>query len=127
MPRYNHPIRLFLFRLVLVFYVVSILKPLKPIAGDMLAHCFWEMEHLATIHVEHGKFHVHAEIAQEEKNTSSPKKSTTAQNEVFSDTHIRALVTSIPAPTHKPAHFLPHVETCFDNPLRVISSPPPEC
>ena len=40
--------------------------------NDVIAHTFYKMEHLASVHFENGKYHVHAELASERK--SEPKE-----------------------------------------------------
>jgi hypothetical protein len=34
-----------------------------PVANDIIAHTFYKMQHLATVHFENGKYHVHQELA----------------------------------------------------------------
>jgi len=47
--------------LLLVPYSTIILKPVLPAVCDGIAHIFWYSEHMATVHYEHGKYHVHLE------------------------------------------------------------------
>lgn len=57
----------------LCIYCFALLKPVMPIAKDIIAHTFFKMEHIATIHFENGKYHVHQELAandDEQKNNS---------------------------------------------------------
>lgn len=42
---------------------------------DMAAHIFWYSKHIATVHVEHGKYHVHCESLEAAKK-SYPEKNT---------------------------------------------------
>ena len=51
-------------------YGFALIKPITPIVNDVIAHTFYKMEHLATVHFENGKYHVHAELATEHKNES---------------------------------------------------------
>lgn len=47
--------------LLLFSYSSIVLKPILPAVTDSFAHIFWYSEHLATVHYEHGKYHVHLE------------------------------------------------------------------
>src|ERR1700757_3886714 len=49
----------------LYVYAFGLIKPIMPIINDVIAHTFYKMEHLATVHFENGKYHVHAELASE--------------------------------------------------------------
>jgi hypothetical protein len=50
-----------------------LVKPFFPIILDLLAHTFWYSQHMATVHYEHGKFHVHYEYMLEAKKSASDK------------------------------------------------------
>jgi hypothetical protein len=45
-------------------YFVMFLKPVTPILSDTIAHAFYYSQHMATVHYENGKMHVHKEIMQ---------------------------------------------------------------
>lgn len=53
--------------LVLFAYTFFIVAPLMPMVTDLLAHTFWEQEHLSTAHHRYGQHHVSIEIQQAEK------------------------------------------------------------
>ena len=65
--------------LLLFAYTIIICKPLLPAVSDCIAHIFWYSEHMATVHYEHGKYHVHYENVNEakkgypEKDSNLPK------------------------------------------------------
>jgi len=52
---------------VLFAYVFFIFSPLIPLVSDIIAHTFWEKEHLQTAHHTYGKDHVGFEIVKAEK------------------------------------------------------------
>ncbi|HLP53482.1 MAG TPA: hypothetical protein VK151_00555 [Fluviicola sp.] len=56
--------------LLVVVYSCMPLKPVLPFAGDFIAHTFNEFDHVATVHFENGKYHVHDEV---KKNAESGK------------------------------------------------------
>jgi hypothetical protein len=117
-----------IFRLLLTVYVLSIFKPLGPLVEDTLAHTFWEMQHIVTVHEEHGHFHMHIEMAedtfdgdQKEENQPATKKT------VFADAHTLVqqhclypfcdfAIRSYPVVSPKQLEFV-----SFDH------TPPPEC
>lgn len=39
-----------------------------PILKDVVAHTFFKMQHMATVHYENGKYHVHTEMAEKATN-----------------------------------------------------------
>ena len=51
--------------LLLFAYTTIICKPLLPALADGIAHVFWYSNHMATVHVENGHYHVHHENALE--------------------------------------------------------------
>jgi hypothetical protein len=61
--------------LILVCYTLFVLNPVMPIFADILAHTFWEKEHLMTVHKSHGKFHVHFELVKASKQADKDKSS----------------------------------------------------
>ena len=61
--------------LVLVAYAFFIVAPVVPLVADVVAHTFWEKEHLSTAHHQFGEDHVSFELMKAEKQTD--KESTT--------------------------------------------------
>ena len=83
--------------IVLLAYSMVMLKPASPYIKDIFAHVFYYSKHMATVHYEHGKMHVHYEVmdnakkeASHEEQPASKKQNTTAdhtglqQNEIAS-------------------------------------------
>jgi len=50
--------------ILLFCYALALFRPLVPAIADGIAHAFWKMEHMATVHYENGSFHVHKEIKE---------------------------------------------------------------
>lgn len=44
-------------------YSFVLLKPVMPVVNDLFAHTFYKMQHLATVHYENGKHHLHVELS----------------------------------------------------------------
>ncbi len=59
---------------ILFIYGVSAFKPLFPSIADTVAHVFWYSRHVATVHAENGRYHVHLEYARAAKNTVPEKQ-----------------------------------------------------
>ncbi|PBQ30428.1 hypothetical protein CNR22_01155 [Sphingobacteriaceae bacterium] len=67
--------KLFIY-LALSVYAFAQLKPLAVVVEDVLAHTFWKVQHMATVHYENGHYHVHTELKDiaEKENKSSQQK-----------------------------------------------------
>lgn len=61
--------------IILFSYTLVILKPVTPYISDAVAHVFFYAQHMATVHYQNGKFHVHREIIDNAKKTASDKES----------------------------------------------------
>lgn len=72
--------------LLLFAYTTIVCKPIFPSLADSIAHVFWYSEHMATVHVENGKYHVHLAYAKAakkgypEKDANIPKQDTDTQH-----------------------------------------------
>lgn len=58
---------------VLLSYALVVFNPFIVLLSDVIAHTFWEKEHLMTEHQAHGKNHVEFEITKAEKQTEKDK------------------------------------------------------
>jgi hypothetical protein len=72
--------------LVLSCYTLLIFGSLAPVFADVLAHTFWEKEHLMTVHKSQGKYHVHFQMVNAEKQSAKDKSSGNGNSE--SVTHL---------------------------------------
>ena len=50
-------------------------KPVLPYVSDAIGHVFFYAHHMATVHYENGKYHVHYQTAKEAKEENSDKTS----------------------------------------------------
>jgi valyl-tRNA synthetase len=69
----NKHIKKFVIYAFLYVYCFGLIKPIMPIVNDVIAHTFYKMEHLATVHFENGKYHVHEELASEASKRNDAK------------------------------------------------------
>ena len=67
----------FLLYFVLINYALVMVKPMMPYVFDLIAHSFFLTKHMATIHFENGKYHIHAELAKQSEDQSSDKNTNT--------------------------------------------------
>lgn len=59
--------------LFLIVYATVMFKPLVPYVSDLMAHMFWNYEHISTVHFEHGKYHTHYESLEAAKKDDPEK------------------------------------------------------
>jgi hypothetical protein len=74
--------------LLLFSYATIILKPMLPSFADVVAHIFWYSEHMATVHYENGKYHVHDEYADAAKKDNASKDNKGVKLEDSSKEHL---------------------------------------
>ena len=64
------------------------LKPVSPYISDTVAHIFYYTQHMATVHYENGKLHVHKEIVDNAKKNEPAKESNSSKKENSANDHI---------------------------------------
>jgi hypothetical protein len=69
--------------ILLFLYINGLLTQVSPIINDVLAHTFWRMNHLATVHCVNGKYHVHYELYKA-GNAADKKGSPVKSDETYS-------------------------------------------
>lgn len=115
--------------LLLFIYAGAQLKPLTVVINDVLAHTFWKVQHMATVHYENGHYHLHNElktISEEDKSSTQEKvPSTEKSNETNSSQIVHELnfdletvVTNISPMTDPKQNSV--------SGFRKINSPPPK-
>lgn len=60
--------------IVLFAYSMVMLKPVEPFIMDAFAHLFYYTQHMATVHYEHSKMHVHYELIDNAKKEAPQKE-----------------------------------------------------
>ncbi|MGL4597470.1 MAG: hypothetical protein ACRCYO_08085 [Bacteroidia bacterium] len=126
--RFSKQMTQLVFRLLLAVYVLSIFKPLGPLVEDTLAHCFWEMQHIVTVHEERGHFHMHIEMAEETFDGQQQEKNQTKSvKSVFADAHTFSESFSLVLFDDSKIYLHPFVcSKQMDFPSFTLT-PPPEC
>lgn len=64
------------------------LKPVLPYVSDFVNHVFFYTQHMATVHNENGKYHVHKEIVDNKKKAASQKELPSSKKENSANDHI---------------------------------------
>ncbi|HZE82902.1 MAG TPA: hypothetical protein VE035_01275 [Puia sp.] len=73
--------------LLMFSYSTMLIRPVMPSVLDLIAHTFWYSQHMATVHFENGKYHVHYEyMAESRKNF--PEKSTAVRTDSPASDHL---------------------------------------
>ncbi len=62
---------------LLCVYSFALLKPIIPVVNDVFAHTFYKLEHLATVHYENGKYHLHTELEKQDSENTPLKNNST--------------------------------------------------
>ena len=62
--------------ILLFTYTSVLLQPLLPYIADATAHVLWYSHHMATVHYENGKYHVHNETIAMAKKTNTENNGT---------------------------------------------------
>ncbi|MEO7801990.1 MAG: hypothetical protein ABIR81_08325 [Ginsengibacter sp.] len=52
---------------LLIIYLLAAYKPLLPVITDLLAHTFYEANHVESVHHKHGSNHLQSEIIRAER------------------------------------------------------------
>ncbi len=63
------------------------LKPVLPYVSDLVNHVFFYTQHMATVHYENGKYHVHKEIVDHAKKEAPQKEIPAAKKQNTTTEH----------------------------------------
>jgi len=77
-----------LLHIILFSYAIVIVKPAFPYLKDAVNHLLFFKQHMATVHLENGKYHVHAEVTKNAKEENSSKSVPIFKKENTSTDHI---------------------------------------
>ena len=113
--------------LLLFSYTCIICKPMLPALSDGLAHIFWYSQHMATVHYENGRYHVHNENLREARK-GYPQRDASIPKTVAMDTeHLVAAPgygLTIPAPVS--TIYFPSTESALAHIYLNNHFPPPK-
>ncbi len=86
--QHTHSLKKVLVLLMLGVYVFGLVKPTLPLVKDVLAHTFFKSTHMATVHLENGRYHLHLELNDEAKKSDSKQNAAVTSHEVLA-AHIK--------------------------------------
>ncbi len=78
--------------ITLFLYVTVQLKPFIVIVQDMVAHTFYKVQHMATVHYENGQYHLHTElntIAKEDEKKSRQNAPSSVKSDETISAHVK--------------------------------------
>ncbi|TND08030.1 MAG: hypothetical protein FD123_2584 [Bacteroidetes bacterium] len=76
--------------------MLALVKPLLPAVEDFLAHSFWQTRHVATVHFENGKYHLHADLKEAAPEEDKSAKQRSVKGEENNTSHLRGAMETIP-------------------------------
>ena len=111
--------------ILLLSYSALMLKPVSPYISDTIAHIFYFAQHMATVHYENGKFHVHKEVIDVAKEEAAPKDQTSSKKDNSISDHLAT--TNNPAlPYTQAVLFQSMLTNGLPDPLPQAAEPPPD-
>ncbi|SRR5579871_61510 len=69
-------------------YTIMLIRPTVPFIADVIAHTFWYSQHMATVHFEKGKYHVHYQYMNEAQKSFPGKNPSNFKTETFISDHL---------------------------------------
>ncbi len=110
--------------LLLFAYTTIVCKPIFPSIADTVAHIFWYSEHMATVHVENGKYHVHLEYTNAARKNYPEKDANLPKAGSDTDHLITAVTYHFSLPPVIETHFLTYTSPLSGNYLHSDFPPP---
>lgn len=109
--------------LLLLCNSLALVKPLVPAFADLLSHTFWKTEHLATVHFENGKYHLHIEMEKAGKEDQQNNSKKISEKNDF--VHLNPSVENRMLPGKFSGVINSGIQTISSLPFYSIPSPPP--
>lgn len=111
---------------LLCCYTLVLLRPVVPCVTDFLAHSFWSTDHIATVHYENGKYHLHVEIKEAAGATeNAPASSAPKLGCETAVVHLLPNALVLPEPNVNSIQFSDTRVLLIAHPFLAVSSPPP--
>jgi hypothetical protein len=77
-----------LLHILLMCQAVVLFKPVLPFLSDFVSHAFFYTQHMATVHYENGKYHVHYQTAKDVKEEKQDKNTPASQKDKSTSEYI---------------------------------------
>ena len=75
--------------MMLCVYAFGLIKPVLPLVKDLLAHTFFKTSHMAEVHYENGRYHLHMELNEEAQKNESKQSTSFSNNDVLAS-HLKS-------------------------------------
>ncbi|MBI3719536.1 MAG: hypothetical protein HY252_13210 [Sphingobacteriales bacterium] len=108
-----------------LIYIMAMCKPILPLVNDMLAHTFYEAEHIATVHQQYGKNHLHNDLKEASKENSNNNTAIVKASEPVS-VHIFYEGSTLSRPFLMIEHSFFYLPKTLLTPEEDIITPPPQ-
>ena len=113
--------------IVLFSYAIVMVKPALPYVQDFVGHILFYKQHMATVHFENGKYHLHKEVVKNIKEENSNKNNLPEKKKSSSTYEFLGNVNK----SQQPVAALPvlvyalHPQQQFSSPYLAYNYPPP--
>lgn len=77
---------------LLLSYAIVICKPALPYVSDLIGHLVFSKNHMATVHFENGKYHLHKEIVKNALDNEAQKAPLTSKKDNKANEHIISIL-----------------------------------
>ena len=107
-------------------YSLSLVKPVLPVISDTIAHIFWYSQHIATVHSEKGKYHLHIAVMKATDQKNQDQSIPFGKSEIKVNEHMaNSFLISLTLISRRLLHH-PHFISFFPKVLLANSPHPPE-
>ena len=102
-------------------------KPVFPYLNDVIAHVLFYQQHMATVHFENGKYHLHKEVVKNVKEENSNKNSLPEKKKNSSTFEYVSTVnkSSLPVASKSSLQYAVHKQQHNISPSLAYNYPPP--
>lgn len=111
--------------ILLFTYSTMMFKPLLPYITDVVAHTLFYQSHMATVHFENGKFHVHKEIINETKKEQQAGNTQQLKKDNQPNDHINITFAIVPLPGQFPQKYVMRYSIPCPQAWFPVYTPPP--
>jgi len=114
----------FFIYIVLFCYVFALCKPVTPAIEDAIAHTFYKLQHISTVHYEDGQYHLHAELAESSEDNQSPASTNTFLKDAVVWMHIVPVQIDLKFPVQENQIYYKVTYHILKEAISVLSQPP---
>lgn len=114
--------------IVLFSYTTVMVKPALPYVSDFIGHMLFYKQHMATVHFENGKYHLHKEVVKNIKEENSNKNSLPEKKKNSSTYEYVSTVNKslLPVASLSSSQYAVHPQQDNISPYLAYNYPPPK-